>query len=165
MLALGAAAVLSMGMGGCEKKAAPTVAAPTVAAPAVAAPGTPLSLFARLESEARGRSAAGLRAELVLDTLDQNGVRIVKRQQYVGAVVGAAYCLGGNTASGLALSVCEYADEVAARQGRELSMDRFRAVSKEVLVNQRTTLTLSFTGATPASPDEKKRIVALFSKL
>ena len=143
-----------------DKKVMP----PNFGAPPEAA-GGPLGLGPRLGMEQRSRPTQTPRAEVVLDAIEKAGIPIGKRQQYLAVVVGAKYCLGGNTPSRLAVSVCEYGSDEGATRGRELAMARFKAVEKVIHVNRKTTLTLSRMGALPASEGEAKRIADLFATL
>lgn len=179
-----------LGLTSCKKEPAPAPAPPApvtapasapTPSPALAAPapkpmppntgappehrGPPLGLGQRLAEEARSRPSGTPRAEAVLDAIEKSGIAIGKRQQYLAVVVGAKYCLGGNTPSRLAVSVCEYGSAEGAARGRELAMARFKAVEKVIHVNAKTTLTLSRMGALPEAEGEAKRIGELFATL
>jgi hypothetical protein len=75
--------------------------------------------------------------------------------------VGAAYCTSAGTANGLAVAVCEYPEEEAARKGMEYSHRVFDRLipGRRLLVNRKTMLTV--TGA----DDEARRAAAIFAAL
>jgi hypothetical protein len=134
------------------------------------APGKGLSVaaVAKLEEEARSRPPTTLKAESVLDALERAGFRLVRRNQYVGAVVGASFCMGGSTASGFGISVCEYADVAAAERGRTNSLQRYRSPPREIYLNKKTTLTVIKPTRSPSEQDADasvRKIGEIFSKL
>jgi hypothetical protein len=150
--------------GASSAAASPGAASPTT--PSTGAPRFPgrPSLAQKLQEEAAARPAGALRAEAVLDALGAAGIPITKRQQYLAMVVGAAYCLGGNSPAGTPVSVCEYASEEAAKKGRELSLSRFRVVPKEIWIRRSTTLTVA-TQPGAAAAEERARITKVFDGL
>lgn len=102
-------------------------------------------LVARLEYEARHRTATKLPAERVLDELAQKQMNVTTRRQYVGAALRATYCIGGNTTDGVAISVCEYASPAAAQEGLALMNERFAPMSSTATraIRESTVLTVS----------------------
>ena len=102
-------------------------------------------LIGRLQYEARHRPPAEVPAEHVLDELARAQLEVVERRQYVGAAVKAAYCLGGTTRSGVALSVCEYPNAEAAAAGKQFMDTRFAAMQPAAAraVNRTTVLSVA----------------------
>lgn len=99
----------------------------------------------RLREESGARPDVTPSAESVLAALASAGIEVKDVKQYLAATVHASYCLGGRTAAGLAVAVCEYPDAEAAARGRSYSLERFRAVApgRDVLLNGENTLTLT----------------------
>ncbi len=170
LLAIVAAVLAAVG---CKKKEAPTLAQevahaaqtePAPAPPVVAPPASGLTLSERLFAEARARPPTALRAEVVLDAIDKVSP-LGPRHQYVGVTVGASYCSGANTKSGLAISVCEYKSPADAARGRAMLETRYRTVRKQLFTNRATLLNIGLTGALPAAPEETKRIAGVFAAL
>ena len=75
------------------------------------------SLLGRLQYEAQNRPAIAVNADHVLDVVDQAGLKLERRRQYLGSAVKAAYCVGGTTSDGVAVSACEYPTPAAAADG------------------------------------------------
>jgi hypothetical protein len=106
--------------------AAPAPAPEAIAAPAAAPvvangsikPATDVrSLLGRLQYEAQHRPTTAVNADHVLDVIDQAGLKLERRRQYLGSTVKAAYCIGGTTSDGVAVSACEYPTPAAAAEG------------------------------------------------
>jgi hypothetical protein len=87
------------------------------------------SIAARLHYEASHRPTGGPRAENVLDAIDHAGLPLLARRQYLGVPIHAAYCAGGTTADGLAVSVCEYSSPAAAAQGKAYADRQFASIA------------------------------------
>ena len=110
------------------------------------------TIAGRLQFEAEHRPATGIKAEAVFAALAQAGVPVTDGpRQYVGSLVGAEYCVGGQTADGLGVSICEYASADKAAAGKALVEKRFAQLTpfRDIIVRGATTLTLT---ARPDAP-------------
>lgn len=101
----------------------------------------------RLQYEATHRPTAAPgapRAEDVLASLAAAGIELAEQKQYVAMTVKAAYCVGGQTAAGLSIAVCEYTSPAAAAAGRAFVEARFRVpdLTRVIHVRGATTLAL-----------------------
>jgi len=120
----------------------------------------------KLALEASSRPAANPKAEVVLDALQKSGLHLKNQKQHAGAPVGAGYCVGAESDENVSLSICEYRDQNAARDGKEASERAFRAIAnREVFLNRMTTLTLLQYPKNEASEAAAKRAVEAFQKL
>lgn len=97
----------------------------------------------RLQYEAAHRPAAALRAEDVLASLDAAGIKLAEQKQYIAMTVKAAYCVGGQTADGLSVAVCEYETPAAAEAGRVFVTERFRIPDLDRVIHVRGATTLA----------------------
>ncbi len=118
------------------------------------------SIAGRLQHEAANRPTGTIKAEDALAALERAGLALAEGpRQYVGVVAGADYCVGGQTADGLAISVCEYRSPERAQAGKAGIEQRFAALApvREIVVNRATTLTLT---ARPDSPLASRKRIA-----
>lgn len=122
------------------------------------------TLSQRLRGESEVRPTGTPRAEDVLAALATAGIQVKGVKQYLGSTVQASFCMGGQTTSRLAIAVCEYSDEQAAMRGRTYSLEKFRGIapSRAILVNRKTTLTLSGSSSSAADGAEAKSVQAVF---
>jgi hypothetical protein len=97
----------------------------------------------RLQYEAAHRPAASPRAEDVLASLGAAGIQLAEQKQYVAMTVKAAYCVGGQTADGLSIAVCEYESPAAAVAGRAFVTERFRIPDLDRVIHVRGATTLA----------------------
>lgn len=97
----------------------------------------------RLQYEATHRPEASPRAEDVLASLDAAGIELAEQKQYVAMTVKAAYCVGGQTADGLSIAVCEYESPSAAEAGRTFVTQRFRIPELDRVIHVRGATTLA----------------------
>jgi hypothetical protein len=97
----------------------------------------------------------------VLAALSRGGLTLQGTQQVLASTVGAAYCTSAGTPRGVAIAVCEYPAEEAARRGLEYSHRAFDRLipGRRLLLNRKTMLTV--TGA----DDEAKRAAEIFAAL
>ena len=102
----------------------------------------PRTIAGQLAEEAASRPAGARRVEDVLAAIGRAGVALEAQRQYVARTVAASYCAGSQTAAGLAVSVCEYADEAAARNGKAIMERRFPMPHREIVVRGRNTVTV-----------------------
>lgn len=164
-------------VGGCSKPAPQAEvadAAPPVIASAVAStvpsarPVQPVfSLGDKLEVEKHDRPTATPKAEDVYAAFEKSGFVLTEKQQHVASVFGAKFCLGAKSDPEMAYSVCEYADEAAAKAGRESSIKALAVVpNREISVNKKTTLTVRQPATkTSASEAAAKKAAQVFAKL
>ena len=119
-----------------------------------------------LEKEAKSRPAGTAKAEDVLAAIEKQGVKLQGRNQALGSIIGAAYCLGADTESMVGVMVCEYTDEAAAQKGAQLAKQIFSlAMPMTVLLKQKTSLSISNLTKTAATEAETKKITDAFSSL
>jgi len=102
-------------------------------------------LGARLADEAASRPGRALRAEQLFAALERRGVLLSQKRQVLASTVGARYCELAVSDSGLGVSVCEYADDQAARAGSDASHQRFDAIvpGRTLLTRAGSVLTLT----------------------
>jgi hypothetical protein len=146
--------------------AAPVELPPPAASPrASAAPELPPVLAYRLAQEAQARPAGTPRAEDVLAALQQAGLTLGERQQYLASSSGARYCYGARSQKGLHLSVCEYADAASARAARECVLRALGSPERAVLLNRATTLQVQRPTGSPDAEAEARTAAQAFQKL
>jgi hypothetical protein len=119
-----------------------------------------LPLAARLDREAHRRPAGTPTAEQVLAALVRGGLPLERHQQVLASTVGAAYCTSAVTEQGVAVAVCEYPAEDAARRGLAYSHQAFDRLipGRRLLLNRKTLLTM--TGAAEAEATQAAQILA-----
>ena len=132
------------------KRAAPTpTPAPSAPPPVAATAASPelRTLAGRLAYEAAHRPTTAIRLEALVTAAAAAGTEINDTRQYLGLTAAAAYCAGGLTKDGLAVSVCEYPDPAAAIAGRDYVNRRFAAVgpARQIVVRGAATLTTATT--------------------
>lgn len=148
--------------------APPIVASAIPSSESSARPTQPIfSLGDKLQVEQRDRPVGTPKAEDVYAAFEKAGFALTEKQQHVASVFGAKFCLGAKTDNDMAFSVCEYADEAAAKAGRETSLKALAVVpNRDILVNKKTTLTVRQPAAkTPASEASAKKAAQVFSTL
>ena len=150
-----------------EKKQRENPARPPSQSSAPEKTAAPMPLLTRLALESRSRPASAVRVEDVLDALAGAKLGLARRKQYLAATVRAAYCMGGQTASQIAVAVCEYPNEKAARAGRRYSLERFQRVApvREIYLNGRTMLSLTRSARTADGDRQVARAAAVFLAL
>lgn len=171
-------AILLVGGSGCrkgstgkEEASAPAPAA-TKGKEEASAPAAkkradkPPPLEVQLASEARNRSTGALSADQILSALARANVKVADPRQEIATVHRANFCVGGSTDNGLALSVCEYDSDEAARAGREHSLKMFAAIpNREIFVHGRTALVLRADRVAPGEHPDARRAVEAFRRL
>jgi hypothetical protein len=173
VLTLGVIATLGLasGLGCSKKKAAPVAsekapAAPSAVPPARTIPGGLASLPKRLQEEARSRPDGTPKAEEVFTNFAAAGLALGTPRQYLGATLGASYCAGGRTESGLQVAVCEFPSADAARKGKELSLSQFEQVkNREIILNRGTMLTITLTTGHTEHTAQAKQMAEIFHKM
>ena len=128
------------------------------------------NLAQRLAAEAAERpaaSAAGPRVEDVATALRRAGVAVTPPSQVLARTIGARYCAATSTPTGLALAVCEFADEAGAERGLAYSHRTFDRLvpGRTLLRNRSTVLTLSGGGTDGALAADTTRVSSLFAAL
>ena len=139
----------------------------TPAPPAPPPPDDHFSLAERLAKEAASRPAGTPRAEDVAAALGRAGVGLRSFQQVLARTVSARFCMAGHTDAGLAVSVCEFADDAAAARGADYSRRTFDRLipNRRLQRNGPTLLTLTGAATTPAAGGEAARAAAAFASL
>jgi hypothetical protein len=163
--------VLPLLCGACQRTASRSAPAPAArhegAKPFEPIQANDRALFAQLDFERKNRPMDTPRVEQVLDAVENGGLRLEARKQFLGRTVGALFCAGGQTTSGTGLAVCEFADEAAAHNGREYSLRAFAKVfpHRQLLVNRKTVLTIVTPSATPEQEAQAKTAAQVFERL
>ena len=170
---------------GCSRRAGPaaSVTAPTTTPGALAGPAASAAtpddsspaaargnLAQRLAAEAAGRrgaAASGPRVEDVATALRRAGVAVTSPSQVLARTIDALYCAAASTPAGLALAVCEFADEAGAERGLAYSHRTFDRLvpGRTLLRNRSTVLTLSGGDAGAAPAAEATRVSSVFAAL
>jgi hypothetical protein len=164
---------LGVGLVSCSKSPDPAHVAP--AAGASQAPSQPLrataprpenprDIGALFQVEASNRPAGALRVEDVLAAFRRSGIELSEERQHLGRPYGARYCVGAKSSPELALSVCEYVDAAAARDGTAIS-NKIPLKDRDIRVQRATSLTVRLITKTPASQAVAVRLFDAFSKL
>lgn len=140
-------------------------AAPLPRADAPAPDPTMRTLAGRLAFEAANRPGDGPRLETLIAAATAAGVEILDTRQYLGLTASAAYCAGGRTRDGLAVAVCEYADEPAAIAGRAHVERRFGSMGDVRRIVVRRSATLTTTGDAVAHARTRAALEQAFATL
>lgn len=137
-----------------------------VSTPAQAGDWLAKELLPRLEKEKSSRPTGTPKAEDVLAAVETAGIALQGRNQALASILGASYCMGADTASALGLMVCEYPTEAAARKGREQTLSFFgQGLPMQVLVNKKTTLSMTNLTKAPRAEQERAKIGQVFQGL
>jgi hypothetical protein len=107
------------------------------------------------------------KAEAVFTAFGATGVALNQPVQHMAATYDARFCVGTKTTDGgLAISVCEYANEADATKGRALSQKILEAVkNRKVWRDKTTTLAIIEILPNPANDAAEKTLVDAFNKL
>lgn len=105
----------------------------------------PLPLAQRLMLEASEHPEARQNVDRFLKSLQDAGIKMTRTHQALARPLSARYCATALTAAGLGLSMCAFADESAAQQGRALSQRSFDALipGRTLLVDKANLLTIT----------------------
>jgi len=174
----GAAEPASSGPSGTPVAATPAPA--TSAAAATAAPNAPAAtavapgatrpdetLFGLLGSEAQNRPHIQPNADDVYGALQKAGYAVGDRRQSLGRTYKASYCTGAYTSDGsLAVDVCEYPDEAAAKTGLATARTLFPGMTSRTVVGHKATiLTVINQRGEVAADARARRIATLYASL
>jgi hypothetical protein len=145
----------------------PTATATTAALLGPNGPNYVATLKPRLEAEAKSRPTGTPRAEDVFEALKKAGIESTPAQQVLGAMVHAVYCVSTATPDGaLGISICEYASEGAAEEGKTFSLETFKTFqNRSIARNKKTTLTLQRVLPGDAVDRAAKKATEIFSAL
>jgi hypothetical protein len=180
--ALGLAAAAVAAEGGCTKKTAVEPDPPDAGGPAPsAASATPVALpsadpnapklddtlFGRLNVENQSRPKVTPNADDVFAALDKAGVGTLERKQSLGKTYKAAYCTGAYTKDmSVAVDVCEYADEAAAKTGLDYAKTLFPGMTNRAVWGHKSTLLITINQkGDPAGDVRAKKIGAIYMGL
>ena len=133
--------------------------------PARSAPALPPLLAYRLAQEAQARPTGTPRAEEVLAALQEAGLALDARQQYLGSTSGARYCYGARSGHGLQLSVCEYAAPREAQAARRRLLRALGSPERAVLLNRATTLQVQRPAGDTGAAAEARLAAQAFQRL
>jgi hypothetical protein len=138
---------------------------PLASASASGAP-VPVLFGPKLAQEAQGRPTGTPKAEDVLAAITTAGVALEHQAQHVATTIGAHFCIGATSPTGLRISACEYDTEAAAAAGRDMSAKVFAKVEhRDITLNKKTTLTIGQAPYTPESQAAHDKAVAAFKTL
>ncbi len=153
-----------LALAACKREPAPTPAAPPSApsAPTTAgAPGSqnlaPLAGIAvRMHEEAAQRPAVKVSADKLFDALAARGIELTSKKQVLAATAQASYCALGVTRESIAVAVCEYASQDAARAGKQLLDSRYAKLVPDAVrsLNGTTLVTVANGTGHPAVRDQ-----------
>lgn len=124
------------------------------------------SVTPALEQESKTRPAGALKAEDVLAAVEKAGVKLAGRNQALGAIVGAAYCLSADTEKMVGLLVCEYVDDAAAQKGGQLTKQLYNlAMPMDVIVRGKTAVAITNLTKSAETDAEAKKITDAFGAM
>ena len=140
---------------------------------ATASPSNPvtaddhLPLAERLAREASSRPSSGPRVEAVAAALTRSGAGLGPLRQVLGRTIGARFCMAGQTAPGLGVSICEFRDAPDAARGLAMSRQTFDRLipNRRLERNRGTVLTLTRPSVNPDLDAEAARLAHLFASL
>ena len=93
------------------------------------------------------------------------GIGVVDESQVYAAMVKASYCESAK-GTNVYISICEYAGESEAKEGRDFSKRTFASIpNRDIFLNKKTTLTIGQTTPTPKGNAEAKSMADVFMKL
>lgn len=154
----------------CKRADEPAPSPPPASAPTtIGAPGSqdlaPLAGIAvRMHEEAAQRPQVKVTADAVFDALAARGVSLASKKQVLAATAQASYCALGVTAESVAIAVCEYASQDAARAGKQLLDTRYAKLVPDAVrsLNGNTLVTVANGTGHPAVRDQ---VLETFSSL
>ena len=153
---------------GCKARPA-TVAATAAPAPAtVAPPEAPYihSIAETMKQEAASRPSGTPRAEDLIKVAKEKGISFTEPRQVLANKGGAKFCSMTSSPSGLEISVCEFASEADAKQGRDFSEKAFGSIpNRDLHINRKTVLTVMRGQSTPPIEAEAKQAAQIFAGL
>jgi hypothetical protein len=144
---------------------APAPAAAPALLPAARDPRPDDTLFGLLATEAQSRPRIQPAADDVFAALEKGGLAVADRKQSLGRTYKAAFCTGGYTKdASLAVSVCEYPDDAAAKAGLDAARALFPGMSNRTVAGHKSTLIIVINEKGDAAADARaKRVIALYS--
>jgi phenylpyruvate tautomerase PptA (4-oxalocrotonate tautomerase family) len=158
-----------LALAACKREPAPAPSAPPPAPTTVGAPGSqnlaPLAGIAvRMHEEAASRPAVSVTAEELFDALAARGIELQSKKQVLAATAQASYCALGVTRESVAIAICEYASQDAARAGKELLDSRYGRLVPDAVrsLNGATLVTVANGTGHPAVRD---RVLETFRSL
>ena len=121
----------------------------------------------RLVIEAGNRSpTTNPKADQVLAALTKAGAQLEPPTQTLGSTYRARFCEGARTLDqGMALGICEYANEADATKGLEISQKILKIPTRKVWRNKTTTMSIIEVQVTPANDALEAEMVDVFKKL
>ena len=160
--------VVIIALGACSHREPKAPPPPPASAPATQGiPGSqdlaPLAnLGAVLSNEARHRPAVKVPAEKLFDALGKQGIALATHHQVLATTANAAYCDLGVTKDTLAIAVCEYPSEAAARKGKQLLDSRYAKLVPDAVRTIKGSTLVTVAGTQTA---ERDRVVHTFLAL
>ena len=119
---------------------------------------------ARMREESSARPQVKVSAEALFDALGERGIVLARRQQVLAVTAQAAYCALGVTDDSIAIAVCEYESQAAARAGKRLLDTRYAKLVPDAVrvLNGNTLVTVANGTQAPARRDQ---VLATFRSL
>lgn len=167
---------------GCQKDLEPKTAEKASAKPMLDAPHKKLTVedidpsrsstttmaskvYAQLGVEKKRRPKVALPAERVVAAFHDDGIEMEPLKQGLGEPIKAGYCALGHTKKGVGFTLCEYASEDVAREGKALSEARYNgALGRKLFVNGQTLLVLR-AGSDAEAAAEAAAMATMFESL
>ena len=151
-----------LALAACSRTEQPAPTPPPASAPTtIGAPGSqnlaPLAGIAvRMNEESAQRPPVKVTAEAVFDALAARGISLTSKKQVLAATALASYCALGVTAESIAIAVCEYASQAAARAGKQLLDTRYTKLVPDAVrsLNGSTLVTVANGTGHPAVRDQ-----------
>ncbi len=132
--------------------------------PTAPSPQNPRDFGAMFANEAANRPTGTIKAENAMDAFRKDGIPLETVRQHLGRPYGARYCVGAMSGTAIALSVCEYIDVQAAKDGADNSR-KIVLANREIQLNEATTLTVREVEKTPEADAVAKKLFDSFAKL
>lgn len=153
-----------LALAACKSDRSPSPAAAPAQELVATSPGAPGSqnlaplagIAARMHEEAAQRPASKLSAERVFRALTDRGITLARQQQVLATTAQAQYCALGVTVENVAIAVCEYASQDAARAGKDLLDTRYAKLVPDAVrsLNGTTLVTVANGTGHPAVRDQ-----------
>ena len=140
---------------------APPPPIPSSAPTTTSAPGSqnlaPLAGIAvRMHEESAQRPTVKVSADTLFDALTARGISLASKKQVLAATAQASYCALAVTQESVAIAVCEYATQEAARAGKQLLDTRYAKLVPDAVrsLNGNTLVTVANGTGHPAIRDQ-----------
>jgi hypothetical protein len=158
-----------LALAACTRTDEPAPSPPPPSPTTIGAPGSqnlaPLAGIAvRMHEESAQRPPVRVSADTLFDALAAHGISLASKKQVLAATAQASYCALGVTRESVAIAVCEYATQDAARAGKQLLDTRYAKLVPDAVrtLNGNTLVTVANGTGHPAVRD---RVLETFKSL